>query len=74
MGIKQEIMGAKTPNEMDELLKKGSGYKWASLRTKRSWESACARRRKELDAKTKEKESQGGKGKAPVSAVGGTAD
>ena len=53
---------------MDELLKKGSGYKWASPRTKRSWESACARRRKELDAR-KIKEKEGGEGKAPVSAV-----
>jgi|TARA_R100001530_G_scaffold112981_2_gene79987 hypothetical protein len=73
MGIKQEIMGAKTSKEMDELLKKGSGYKWASPRTRRSWESARARRRKELDAR-KIKEKEGGEGKAPVSAVEGTTD
>lgn len=46
--LRQEIMEAKTQPEIDELLNKGRGYRFASSKSRNRWRSAAKKRWAEL--------------------------
>lgn len=52
MGLRQDIMAAVTPEEVETLYKSGLKYEFVSSRTRRAWSSAVNRRLRELGSQS----------------------
>lgn len=48
LGLRQCILAASTPEEIDTLIKTGARFEYASNRTRNAWGRAACRRYKEL--------------------------
>ena len=55
MGLKERIQNASTSKEVDDLLKKGKGFTWASEGTKRRWGKVAADSKVRISTPRKEK-------------------